>query len=952
MQAQHHPSSAKAELQHLLTTPISVPGQQHASATLAHAALERLRDAGDERYLFLRALLECLQLRQQQHQQQHHYNSDDELLMFHCITGLRHVVLHGWRRFSSVFTQGLRDWMMLLGHSFGASGNSSGNHSQSRTLRVACYTTSVALWKRSWLELTANGVSLEQQQQQQLPPDAQQQSLLGAMQQAPLQVAIPSNSLPFLSSPLALFQYLEQSILPASLSSVVAAPSSPANLQASQEAALALTVPCTLYLQAFVEEFAGTKSAVTYQLPLEFHRQTRQSFERSNNNTGGLYSCLHLAMKALSVVLPRIQHQQQQQQQSSPEQQQFLDIAQGMIQIVCDCVGWEFGMDAFVVTPHSAMSQHATGLVRPPKDWSQHHLTAPALVTALWQTHAQQRLVKAKTNINTNSNDLPHTLRQLLLLLASLEGPIFASPQERKEFLAAVLQGTLELLQVQVAALTAVSQQAQQQQQWNDAQWTELLATLEILSRLVTNGKWPLLIQFHKDPLLPALLQGLTAIGRILWEQHVQEAATLQGELGMMEYGDVREEVLNQLLEAVVAVTGDPWLWYSGNTAERTWARQQVGQSLAGPLYGIWTQGRMQLAAWEEHYLCTHSNDDVEEDYEHISAVQLEEEMQSLSTVGRINVKGAMQSISTLFQQTIPKLQTEWSSPPKSADVSPELAGLLEQARLLTLYIGHLLTDDNSGETPVIPESIGIACREAEDDTISTIFSAMEALFSLAQMQALKLAEQPHDPRLSPLLANSFLWCLNRWAPAYIFSVDYNTSTINNSPAANAKNIGAVWSSPEKAQQAVSFAITLCLHFQCYWPQEHLLQENAATLLLSLAKRAAGADDQHNPMKLRSLMVASPSFTQMMVFHCLTAGTRHSIPRAELEQTIQVKAAEANTSVDMAMIAGYQRLPYDIKSKILASLLVASSEQQTERLWKDCLKAVQDSFSTLLQALS
>ena len=945
MQAQHHPSSAKAELQHLLTTPLQVlPGQQHASATLAHVALERLRDAGDEHYLFLRALLECLHLRQQQHQQQqqHHYNSDDELLMFHCITGVRHVVLHGWRRFSSVFTQGLRDWMMLLGHSFGASGSSSsGNHSQSRTLRVACYTTSVAFWKRSWLELTANVVS-DVDQQQQLPPDAQQQSLLGAMQQAPLLVAISSNSLPFLSSPLALFQYLEQSILPASLSSM-AVPSSPAN---SQEASL--TVPCTLYLQAFVEEFAGTKSAVTYQLPLEFHRQTRQSFERNNNSTGGLYSCLHLAMKALSVVLPRIQ-QQQQPLSSPPEQEQLLATAQGMMQIVCDCLGWEFGMDAFVVTPHSAMSQHSTGLVGPPKDWSQHHLTTPALVAALWQTHAQQRLVPSNNN---NNNGITHTLRQLLLLLASLEGPIFASPEERKDFLAAVLQGTLELLQVQVAALTAVSQQGQQQQQWNDAQWTELLDTLEILSRLVTNGKWPLLIQFHKDPLLPALLQGLAAIGRTLWEQHVQEAATLQGDLGMMEYGDVREEVLNQLLEAVVAVSGDPWLWYSGNTAERSWARQQVGQSLAGPLYGIWTQGRMQLAAWEEHYLCTHSNDDVEEDYEHISAVQLEEEMQSLSTLGRINVKGAMQSVSTLFQQTIPKLQTEWSSPPKSADVSPELAGLLEQARLLTLYIGQLLTDDNSGETPVIPESIGIACREAEDDTISTIVSAMEALFSLAQMQALKLAEQPHDPRLSPLLANAFLWCLNRWAPAYIFSVDYNTSTLDKSPAANAKNIGAVWSSPEKAQQAISFAITLCLHFQCYWPQERLVQENAATLLLSLAKRAGGTDDQHNPMKLRSLMVASPSFTQMMVFHCLTAGTRHSIPRAELEQTIQVKAIEANTSVDMTMVTGYQHLPYDIKSKILAALLVASSEQQTERLWKNCLKAVQGSFSTLLHALS
>ena len=76
------------------------------------------------------------------------------------------------------------------------------------------------------------------------------------------------------------------------------------------------------------------------------------------------------------------------------------------------------------------------------------------------------------------------------------------------------------------------------------------------------------------------------------------------------------------------------------------------------------------------------------------------------------------------------------------------------------------------------------------------------------------------------------------------------------------------------------------------------------------------------------------------------------MPRAELEQAIHSKANESKTSVDMAMVTGYQRLPYDIKSQILSSLLVACSEPQTEALWKDCLKAVQDSFSSLLHALS
>ena len=886
-QQQASSSSAKAELQHLLTTP--PPNAPHINAaTMAHSALERLRDSGDEHYLFLRALLEILQ-------NPHSWTSDDELLMFHCITGCRHVVLHGWRRFSAVFTQGLRDWMLLLGNFFGVS------NKQNKTLQVACYTTSAAFWKRAWLELTDSAIlrnDPSQQQHGEVTP--QQQQLLQAMPQSPPQGAISQSSLPFLHSPVTFYQYLEHAI-------------ADTNLQ----------VPATTFLLQLVEEFAGTKSAVTYQLPLEFHRQTRHAFETHEH---GLNACLHLSMKTLSQILNQVCSE------ASNSSSNIHKVAQGMMHILCDCLGWEFGFDAFTATSVAATTSR---LIRPPKMWSQHQLTVPAFCQALWRAHVAVR----ETN-----HPLAHTLRQLILLLASLDGPIFSNSNERKEFLAAVLHGTLELLQMQVTALTTPN--------WQEAQWTELLDSLTILCRLVDNGKWSLLIQFHKDPLLPGLLQGLTAIGTTIWHQHAQEAQSVQGDLERMEYGDTREDVLSQLLEAVVAVTGDPWLWYSGNTAERTWARQHVGEAL-GPLYGIWIHGRMQIAGWEEHYLCQNAQD-IEEDYEHISAVQLQEEMESLSTLGRINVKGAIQSLSALFQQTIPQLQSHWNAPPSAEGVSPQLAALLEQVRLLTLNIGHLLTDDNSGETPVIPDVVAISCRE-EPDAAASIVSAMEALFSLAQTQALKVAEQPEDPRLSPLLADSFLWCLNRWAPAYIYSVDYNSANGGpTSPAsANPNNdIGKVWSSPEKAQQAVSFAVTLCLHFQCYWPQERPVQESAATLLLSLAKRSAGSDTRHQSMKIRSLMVASPSFMQIMVYHCLTAGTRHSMPRPELEQIIHSKASETNTSVDMKMVTGYQRLPYDIKSQILTALLVACSEAQTESLWKDCLKAVQDAFSSLLHALS
>ena len=1042
--------SAKQQLEHLLLQ--ASPTHVHANS-ISHQALEDLRNAGDPQFLFLRTLLELTTSNSTQFHgsAQLLVQGQDEVLFFHCITGVRHVVLMGWPRFSPIFTAALRDWSMLLGHSFCNSCTANnGPGPNNKTLQNACYTTSVSLWKRSWLELQLQQQQQQQQaqqhpQQQQQHPEPpmtpEQQQLLEGMQQTPavrlfLQTT-NSRHLPFLQSPQHLQQYLEHSILPQSTTNHINnATTTTTNTGTNTgtgtgTSTTITTLASTYYLQQLVEEFAGTKSAVTYQLPLEFHQQTRQSFESSgagsttssggggattphnnNNNTqhnsGGLTSCLHLAMNVLSQLLPTISSQptnnniDNNNDNDNNRQQEIIITTTIMMQIVCDCLEWEFGANAFATTNSmtntagggsgGTMQQHDGNystfhypssewiLRRPPKHWRAMHLTAPEFVQILWKTHhhyyyhIQQRTTTVTNSTaqkaNPNGNLITHTIRQLLLLLASLDGPIFASSQERKNFLAEILQGTLALLQHQVGLLSSTSSGSSSngyinntdngdidKKDDNDEALTEVMDTLDILTRLVTNGKWPLLIQFHKDPLLPALLHGLTAIGRTLWEQHVRDATSVQGDLASMEHGDVREDVLNQLLGAVSAVTGDSWLWYSSASDERNWAKQQVAAAL-GPLYGIWIQGRLQLAAWEEYYLTTsHEQDDVEEDHEYISAVQLEEEIQLLSTLGRVHVKSAIASLSTLFQQTIPQLQAQWNSNISSTAevgvVSPELAGLLEQTRLLTLYIGHLLTDDNTGETPVIPDTIVMACRDDDADTVTIICSAVEALLSLTQNQALKLAEQPNDPRLSPLLANSFLWFLNRWAPAYIYSVEYNNIRgLTAPPEASARNIGAVWSSPDKAQHAISFAITLCLQFQCYWPQERPVQENASSLLMTLAKRADGRDLHGHHVKLRSLMIASPSFTQMVLFHCLTAGTRHSMARGELEHAIRIKAQEAHASVDMSMVTGYQRLPYDIKSSILSALLVACSEPETEGHWQDCCKAVQDSFSFLFHALS
>jgi hypothetical protein len=95
-----HPAhgNAVAELQAYLQTP--PPSADLANpVAIAHAALERLRESGDESFLFLRTILQIGSTLQH----------DLEELLFHCLTGCRQVVLWKWQHHSTVFRRHLRE---------------------------------------------------------------------------------------------------------------------------------------------------------------------------------------------------------------------------------------------------------------------------------------------------------------------------------------------------------------------------------------------------------------------------------------------------------------------------------------------------------------------------------------------------------------------------------------------------------------------------------------------------------------------------------------------------------------------------------------------------------------------------------------------------------------------------------------------------------------------------
>jgi len=463
---------------------------------------------------------------------------------------------------------------------------------------------------------------------------------------------------------------------------------------------------------------------------------------------------------------------------------------------------------------------------------------------------------------------------------------------------------------------------------------SELLDTLSMISRLIVNYKLTILVQL---PLLQSLLQGMANLGRYLLQENLKECQSVQGDMDSMEHREWRDEALTLLLEGIVLLCSDPWLLYSGSEDSRKGAQAALATTL-GPLYTEFVTCRTKMANLEETYLMANETD-LDEVREEIYAVDLEEEMTSLAAVGRLDLQASLSCLSAFFNEMVPQLQALWESPTTTA-ISAESAGVLEQSRLVTLYIGHLLTDENAGETRVIPDSIVLACQDNQVSA-DAVISAVQLLQQFAEYQASKIAANPNDQRLSPLLAKTFLWFFNRWAPSYILPLAYGASTTPS-------NITLAWSNPERVQQSISFLITLCLHYNCYWSQEGQVQENAALLLLSLAKRGSN---------MRLAIIACPQFRQLVIYYCLTCGIRHSASHEEFETTVRTKAGNniQNMNLDMNMIRGFHRLPYEIKGKLLTGILMSCGEKDDETsnaLLNDCFQATQDAFSSLVNVLS
>ena len=691
---------AAAELRALLGAGGAGQGQGQAAL---FRALQQLRDSGDPSFLFLRTILE-LTGASTSAAGTTPYSGDDEQLLFHCVGGLRHVLLHKWSTYADDFVGTARDFLLTAGLA----------SDLPRTVSNSCLGCAASLWKRGWLgddDVAEGGINANGNGGGIASPPHSNGSTVSSHSAASSGHAYNSNRVVENAEAQAhlvqmmaahgrypprrvrthaeLFQMME-SIIP-----------HPFNANANANETHAAT-QATTFLSLLLGEISGTSKGGAYNLPLEQHRRIHAAFEAAGN---GLDATLRVAMAGLGGAVRVLTEANAANANTANAntanaasgssnananannalERPMIELCAAVVGLVVDTLSWEFGSGSRTSFILSDGGGATATLIRPPERWRE-YLIRPDFLGAVFSVYTAVR-----TEPHGRQCDLGHRIRQLLLMLGSVTGVIYESREQRAAYAGFLVDGCLNVLAL--LHQEAIGDPAAYDEDVAEVETIDLCA---MVSRLVATFK---IEGLSGLPSFGNLLGAVNAVGNDLLQKSLAECERAEGDTDDMEGIQWRSEALGHLLGAAVLLADDPWIADGDLESEAVRCAAAALASSLSPLYGAYVNARTKMAKLEEHCITSHA-EDLDEVREEILEVSTEEEMTSASSLGRLNVGSAITSLSALLNQCLPQLKLLFEAQLQAVttaqgEISPDAAALLEEARLLVVCITHLLTDDN-----------------------------------------------------------------------------------------------------------------------------------------------------------------------------------------------------------------------------------------------------------------
>lgn len=215
-------------------------------------------------------------------------------------------------------------------------------------------------------------------------------------------------------------------------------------------------------------------------------------------------------------------------------------------------------------------------------------------------------------------------------------------------------------------------------------------------------------------------------------------------------------------------------------------------------------------------------------------ATYLVDQMGAIAVLARLKPLEALDVLVRGIRERTASLQQwmQWKHTTKTGKAPCNPAVIHEQLHWLISLLGYTLADSaEGGDVPIIPDALTALSKSSAAGADPVIIAADTVLaYVTLENQAIQTAK---DDALSPVLAQTTVWFLERWSHTYL----YFNESVHSILSPNL--LMAFSQSAPQAKQYLDFIVAKVVLNLVRWPEEHDLGASSLDLLHSLVKNRA-----------------------------------------------------------------------------------------------------------------
>lgn len=660
------------------------------------------------------------------------------------------------------------------------------------------------------------------------------------------------------------------------------------------------------WLLAFVTEFSSASRASAMHQPIEFHTKTRRALEKQGLKELLGFAVLLLEDSIRSTTASAAGTTEGGAAQVPAEQLELLETA---FLLCIEILNWSFvdnraGNLAWSLSSSIDKGEETRPVITPQESWRP-VLVRPELIHSAFNTYAFFR------NLGTKNETLLHLARQFLILLASLQGPIFSRKEEQVSFLYETFRGVTEIIRHPFLDMIAKTDYA-----GFEIATREMIDCCQLFFRLANNIGLKALVH-TTGQMFETFLEELSGLSCKLLQSALQR---IQRHL-RTNPGDTVDDLwelegVEILLDAWVSLSSDSLLdGSSGTPQNEVEIVSAMISKYSSPVIQLYLQTQLELSAVEAL-----AEQDEEEDVDDDSASGSREQFELAAALARMSAGETGALLLHLFETLMAGIQQALTELIGQDVMSPALSQLFEKLHFVILFSGLFLADDFAGERPSIPSRIHATMQGVPASTEPPVIVKliMLVMSQLVEFEASRIARNSASDTISPFVSEQLFSTITRLAATYLAPDALN----HEGEIAPALLHVFGYKKGGRAEELVHFLIQQSTTYLLHWPTQPVVMQNLMEFLLVLSNTKAISCVLNTPM-WQTLVQANAS-----------AGT----------------FITASSGVDPLHVA-VARIPCNLRGQLTESLCRAAMTCDSEDTKTTCFQAISRPVEGRLQQL-